>query len=115
MELWIRSQNRESLVKVNDISIEMNMIYGYFDKNTEYELLGQYKTKERALEVLDIISNKIKNQYIVKTHNLIKPSEATVAIQELEEAYDGDFILQQPSYEIVPINQNTIYFEMPKE
>lgn len=56
LELWIRSQDKEKLLKVNDIAIEMNMIYGYFDKNTEYELLGQYKSKERALEVLDEIN-----------------------------------------------------------
>ena len=57
MELWIRSQDKEKLVKANDIAIEMNMIYGYFDKNTEYEHLGSYATKERALEVLDEIQN----------------------------------------------------------
>ena len=57
MELWIRSQDKEKLVKANDIAIEMNMIYGYFDKNTEYEHLGSYATKERALDVLDEIQN----------------------------------------------------------
>ncbi len=61
MDLWIRSQDKEKLVKVNDIAIEMNMIYGYFDKNTEYEHLGSYSTKERALEVLDEIQKKINN------------------------------------------------------
>lgn len=60
MELWIRSQDKEKLVKVNDIAIEMNMIYGYFDKNTEYEHLGSYATKERALKVLDEIQYKIQ-------------------------------------------------------
>ena len=59
MDLWIRSQDKEVLVKVNDIAVEMNMIYGYYDKNTEYELLGSYQSKERALEVLDEIENFI--------------------------------------------------------
>ncbi len=72
MELWIRSQDREKLLKCNDIAISNNMIneietirfkgykiVGYFDKNTEYEDLGIYKTKERALEVLDEIQNYI--------------------------------------------------------
>ena len=72
MELWIRSQDKEKLLKANDIGITNNeineggsikfkgyKIVGYFDKNTEYELLGTYETKERALEVLDEIQNKI--------------------------------------------------------
>ena len=72
MELWIRSQDKEKLLKANDIGISNNAIneggsikfkgykiVGYFDKNTEYELLGTYETKERALEVLDEIQNKI--------------------------------------------------------
>lgn len=63
MNLWIRSQDKEKLVKVNDIAIEMNMIYGYFDKNTEYEHLGSYATKERALEVLDEIQYLLNNNF----------------------------------------------------
>ena len=61
MELWIRSQDKEVLVKVNDIAVEMNMIYGYYDKNTEYEFLGAYSTKERALEVLDEIQDLMRS------------------------------------------------------
>lgn len=61
MELWIRSQDKEKLLKANDIAIEKNMIYGYFDKSTEYEHLGTYKSKERALEVLDDIVELIKH------------------------------------------------------
>lgn len=71
MELWIRSQDREKLVKCNDIAIKSflyneipkdewcHSIVGYFDKETEYEILGSYKTKERALEILDEIQNKL--------------------------------------------------------
>lgn len=68
MELWIRSQDKEKLIKCNDIAISTDSedgktigykIVGYFDKNTEYEDLGIYETKERALEVLDEIQNKI--------------------------------------------------------
>lgn len=70
MSLWIRSQDREKLLKVNDIATEMNMIYGYFDKNTEYELLGQYKSKERALEVLDKIQNFMINYAYAKKNRL---------------------------------------------
>lgn len=69
MNLWIRSQYKEKLIKCNDIAIATDSedgktigykIVGYFDKNTEYEELGFYTSKERALEVLDEIQNILK-------------------------------------------------------
>ena len=115
MELWIRSQDKEVLVKINDIAVEMNMIYGYFDKNTEYELLGSYKSKERALEVLDDISNKIKNQFIVQVNGLLKPSDQRKIKSRLEKDYVGDFIMSDGMLDIKPINQNLFLYEMPQE
>lgn len=55
MELWIRSQDKEILLKVNELEIEANMIIAF--DNNKYQCLGTYKTKERALEVLDEIQN----------------------------------------------------------
>lgn len=65
MELWIRSQDKEKLIKINDIALRKGYdgtiptglyeVVGYFDKDTEYELLGEYESFERALEVLDEI------------------------------------------------------------
>ena len=69
MDLWIRSQDRKILVKCNEIALTTDSediktirgykIVGYFDKNTEYEELGFYTNKERALEVLGEIEKKI--------------------------------------------------------
>lgn len=69
MELWIRSQDKTKLVKVNDIL--------YMDTSGDYEkeyhslwnncvgILGTYKTKERALEVLDEIQRLVTDlQYL---------------------------------------------------
>ena len=67
MKLWIRSQDGEKLVCCNDIAIATDSedgktirgykIVGYFDKNTEYEELGFYTSRTRALGVLDEIEN----------------------------------------------------------
>ena len=83
MNLWIRSQDKEKLLKCNDIVINNHRydtinehgnrimhfkgyeIIGYFDKNTEYEILGTYETKERALEVLDEIQALIERVHII--------------------------------------------------
>lgn len=63
MDLWIRNQDRTKLVKADNIS--------YMDTTKDYKkevhslwndckgILGTYKTKERALEVLDEIQNAI--------------------------------------------------------
>ena len=70
MELWIRSQNRESLIKVNKVCFERNIddeptIYGY-ENYDNYDRLGIYKTKERALEVLDEIEKILMPKTIIK-------------------------------------------------
>lgn len=66
--LWIRSQDKMNLVKINQISINYanktqiiaNCLPEYYENSGNYyELLGTYKTKERALEVLDDIQNFI--------------------------------------------------------
>lgn len=70
MELWIRSQDKTRLVKVNNVQ------YTYYRKGDLYsdvrgkhyigtyydnfEILGEYATKERAIEVLDEIEKLIK-------------------------------------------------------
>lgn len=72
MDLWIRSQN-----KIGNYKSDAQVIrrIGYEDKKEEFailnndnisELLGTYKTKERALEVLDEIEKII---YINKLFN----------------------------------------------
>lgn len=60
--MWVKNQNKDSLVNVNDICIyEMNKTtyqlrcYGYGN----YYLLGEYSTKEKAMKVMDMIQNAI--------------------------------------------------------
>ena len=84
MELWVRSQDRLTMMEVNDIRIidyrglkeqlqksilsfmsDMEQMKGYLDKDgwglsCNETCLGIYETKERALEVLDDIHNALK-------------------------------------------------------
>lgn len=117
MELWIRSQNKTILSKAHDLVIREdrneNNETNYFIVDTY--TLGIYKTKERALEVLDEISNKIKKQYLVKVNGLIRPSELEKERIYLEKEYNGEFIMNPPMYDINPLNPNIVYYEMPKE
>lgn len=69
MDLWVRSQDKERLIKVSNVQ------YTYYRKGDLYsdvrgkhyigtyydnlEILGEYATKERALEVLNEIQRYI--------------------------------------------------------
>lgn len=67
--MWIRSQNKETLIEVKHLAIKgyINDRYAIFtnDHSTPDELciLGMYKTKEKALEVLDEITIYIECQH----------------------------------------------------
>jgi hypothetical protein len=87
MELWIRSTAKTNLLQARFLTImEGKTFYkkneweyeGYticnVALNGNYELLGTYKTKERAIEVLNEIQYKIKNMYILENCKLPKDS-----------------------------------------
>lgn len=66
MELWIRSQDRHNLLKidrldVDDCTIQAN--FKVYDDSYDYIIIGRYKTNKRALEVLDEIQNIIRAKY----------------------------------------------------
>lgn len=56
MELWIRSQDKDILMEIKELRYNNkdkdHSILAYDSKGV-YRILGIYKTKERALEVLD--------------------------------------------------------------
>ena len=56
MELWIRSQDKMALTKF-DLCILEKYDDKYMFIADHYKNMGTYKTKERALEVLDEIQN----------------------------------------------------------
>ena len=99
MKLWIRSTAKTNLINVRFITIiqgkkiydKKNWEYeGYTIANVfndKYEILGTYKTKERALEVLD----------------------------EIQEAQLGNYHYRCPSNVKVSNNEDIIVYEMPKE
>lgn len=58
--MWIRSQNKECLIKLDDF-----VHYFYDDRENEHGIgshmvtLGVYESKERALEVLNMIEDTL--------------------------------------------------------
>ena len=79
MELWIRSQDKEDLIKVDNLGLAYRGKYNFMDKIGDIDnycicqfvddyhvKLGTYKTKERAIKVLDEIQNFMRNYAYVK-------------------------------------------------
>lgn len=78
MELWIRSQSKEKLVKIENIYISDEIRDGraIMGCNSAFinQDLGTYATKERALEILDKIETKmayINDEYVIGHNNLM--------------------------------------------
>ena len=72
MKLWIRSQDKEDLIKVDNLGLAYRGKYNFMDKIGDIDnycicqfvddyhvKLETYETKERAIEVLDEIQMRI--------------------------------------------------------
>ena len=74
MELWIRSQDKKLLMKSTELRYnqkkENHSILAY-DTKGDYRLLGIYKSKERALEVLDEIQDLLQNAYVGSINRIV--------------------------------------------
>lgn len=93
MELWIRSQDKERIIKINQLDVmeldtDVDPRYNHFGIYANEYLVGEYKSNERALEVLDEIHQKL------------------IYLETLEIVPD--------SYKILPKDTSNVY-EMPKE
>lgn len=53
MGIWIKSQKKDALLFCDLVEVNGNHVYG-----NEY-LLGKYDTEERALEVLELVVDRI--------------------------------------------------------
>ena len=62
MDLWVRTQDKKTLMKVNRIEVEENCIVYYEDDNNDIVIyMEEYNSEKRALEVLDEI-----REYMIK-------------------------------------------------
>ena len=85
--MWIRSQNKECLLKCNTINIATEegtdgyIIFEYIGNNN-YINLGIYKSKERVLEVLDEIEEIIKKHELYKSQCSLTSNEIIYQMPE---------------------------------
>jgi len=114
MELWIRTQDRERFTRCSDLRV-------YYAKQDDVWViedcddLGSYKTKERALEILDEIQDKFKNKYLAKVNPIVNHNDFDKLIKAYEEFNKIELIGSNELVDITPINQEVLVYEMPKE
>lgn len=106
MELWIRSQDKRILQKVDNIFLDAN----YEDKRIstydgESIELGTYKTKERAIEVLDEIQNILKPKYILDSSSIRSDDDSWVKNGIIMQKYNANVEIKELS---------TFVYQMPK-
>lgn len=103
MDLWIRSQDKTTLIKSYEIYVSEYGKDSYVirAKRTSH-ILGAYKTIERALEVLDEIQNLLKPQTVLS--KVGKP---------IAETCDGTVYREPDEYDIKELS--TYVYEMPEE
>lgn len=114
MELWIRSYDKECLVKISNIqyvlrketncgiSTEYHYIGTYYDN---LKILGTYKTKERALEVLDEIEKLIKPITIFQNCQVDKST--------IEKIKETGYCVVNNDARVEQISQ--VFYQMPED
>ena len=115
MELWIRNQDKENLIKVSEIwiddtdMVDRGCVSIMANLNFSFEL-GVYKTKERALEVLDEIQKLIEPKTLINVENF-NTNDARVLCDKFKEY--SPVIVRNDNIKIEPLS--FIVYEMPKE
>ena len=118
MELWIRSQDKKDLVKVNSLWIMDNQIWmevPFYENHKKLGLtlsghnhkLAEYETEERALEVLNEIQNILSPKYILDSSS-IKPIGDPYYVENgvIFQRYGANGTIQELS---------TVVYEMPEK
>lgn len=109
MDLWIRSQDKRELRPNPKLGIDEVENKFYIVDRYDFEranILGTYKTKERALEVLDEIQNILFPKFKVDTSSIKENGRSWV---------ENGVILQSYTANVDYIKLDTCVYEMPKE
>ena len=102
MNLWVRSQDKECLTNISNIQyIYKNNMHGLGTYYDNLKILGTYKTKERALEVLDEIQNILNPQLIIKDSGKIIGS------------FEDTIVREGATYELKELS--TVVYQMPEK
>ena len=108
MNLWVRSQYKEMLFKVNNnliIRHNDNVENGMYFIECDSCKIAMYKTREKALKVLDEIQNILKPKYILDSSS-IRPDDSWVKNGIIMQKYNANAKIEELS---------TFVYQMPKD
>lgn len=61
--MWIRSQDRKSLLEIENVEIDsINQVWGIDKLLGKYSMLGEYSTSEKALIVFNEIQDELDSE-----------------------------------------------------
>ena len=116
MELWVRSQNKKVLMKIDGV---------HYDGKNDWRILnggsvlGRYATEERCLEIIDEIQKLLlsaNGDYLIKLQDIdINAEEKTVYGENFIKRLQSPImpIANEPSISV--IQPSVLVYEMPKE
>lgn len=107
MNLWIRTQNKELLFKVDYIDAQIENGYLYTHTKDGYKCLGEYATKERALEILDEIQNLLTPQIFALIENMRNNRQDT--------KLTNVFCIDNGNGQLDVKELSTVVYQMPEE
>lgn len=118
MTLWIRTQDRTNLTKVERIYVNIDNEVLNYTITGECICLGHYETKERALEVLDEIQKKITEASVIWIEN--KRIASSLPMKDRETRLLQDYVkagmpILDERFQLKSVNIDTIVYEMPEE
>lgn len=113
MDIWIRSQDKQELIKIDYIEANMGRIFIQY--GTFRRCVGTYATQERALEILKEVIDKIKPIFILEVKAMYKKEIIEKEREQLAKKYNKEFISTTPDFKINPVNSNTVVYELPEE
>jgi hypothetical protein len=105
MDLWIKSQDKKLLIKVNHIMRINNRIFAG-------DTLGEYDSEERAIEILDEIQNLLQPRIIV---NGELDSEQENALCYFFSSKNVGKVMPRSIVDMNCIPLDTIVYEMPEK
>lgn len=103
MTLWIRTQDKLQLLAVDSLLVDDKQILTFVPM---YKILGEYATRERALEVLDEIQRILTPRIIISSS--VQKNEL-----DIDEKYE--FLAVGNGIEPKVVESACIVYEMPKE
>lgn len=95
--MWIRSQNKECLIKLDDY-----IHYFYDDRENEHGIgshmvtLGVYESKERALEVLNMIEDTLIARRMIDIYGNNSALFNGISKENIEKTFNITAVFEMP-------------------